>query len=297
MCHTSGKVCEMHLAFCYCRPGSRHHLIVYGDVESTGLSTKDDSIVEIAAVIDSFAVWRGLLSGKRNGLDREYSTLVRPTKHDMIPASATAIHHITTEDVTAEHVPRFAAAWQALVAWLESWRQVHFETESSIAKIHGESDVPIALPIVVFCTHNGFAFDQPLIANELSRCGLVAPEWLVWGDSLVILRDQYSACRIKSFALQKLWNVWCRNADGSEQSHRALDDARKLRDLICCALPKSRPVGVGGSTPKAHQSYESFRNEYVTFMTQLVNFVVPNHRRCTFIDSDGMMMPEPPPQP
>jgi exodeoxyribonuclease X len=73
------------------------------DTETTGLSPVEDKVVDIS-----------LVEVSRNGISPLYDTLINPERD--IPATASAVHHITSEDVADK--PLFAEVWPTVMEYL-----------------------------------------------------------------------------------------------------------------------------------------------------------------------------------
>jgi len=104
--------------------------IIFFDLETTGTNVSHDRIVEIS-----------LIKVYPDGRESEHSTRVNPGCH--IPAEATAVHHITDDDVADK--PRFADI---------APRLCNFFTDSDIAG------------------YNSNRFDIPMLAEEFARAGI-----------------------------------------------------------------------------------------------------------------------------
>lgn len=104
--------------------------IVFFDLETTGVNPVTDRIVEIS-----------ILKVQPNGNEDAMTRRVNPEMH--IPETATAVHHITDEDVAAE--PTFK------------------EIAGDIARLIDDSDI---------AGYNSNKFDVPLLAEEFSRAGV-----------------------------------------------------------------------------------------------------------------------------
>lgn len=104
--------------------------LVFFDLETTGINITHDRIVEISII----KVWP-------DGREVERTRRVNPEMH--IPDEATAIHHITDEDVAGE--PTF--------------RQI----AKSLAEIFSDSDI---------AGFNSNRFDIPLLIEEFNRAGV-----------------------------------------------------------------------------------------------------------------------------
>lgn len=74
------------------------------DTETTGLDTTEDTVVEIS-----------LVEVSKNGVIPLYDTLIDPQRD--IPATASAIHHITERDVKGK--PTLPEVWPTIVSLIE----------------------------------------------------------------------------------------------------------------------------------------------------------------------------------
>lgn len=101
--------------------------LVFFDLETTGINITHDRIVEISII----KVWP-------DGREVERTRRVNPEMH--IPEEATAIHHITDEDVAGE--PTFK------------------QIAKSLAEIFNDSDI---------AGFNSNRFDIPLLIEEFNR--------------------------------------------------------------------------------------------------------------------------------
>lgn len=104
--------------------------IVFLDLETTGVDASKDRIVELSLV-------KVMPDGSREVKTRR----INPEMH--IPAEATAVHHITDEDV--RECPKFREIAKSLAAWIEG------------ADLAG---------------YNSNKFDIPLLAEEFLRAGV-----------------------------------------------------------------------------------------------------------------------------
>ncbi len=104
--------------------------LVFFDLETTGINITHDRIVEISII----KVWP-------DGREVERTRRVNPEMH--IPEEATAIHHITDEDVAGE--PTFK------------------QIAKSLAEIFNDSDI---------AGFNSNRFDIPLLIEEFNRAGV-----------------------------------------------------------------------------------------------------------------------------
>lgn len=158
------------------------HLIYY-DTETTGIRSEKDKIIEIAAY--------------NPVKDTSFVQLVNPKC--LIPAEATAIHHITNE----------------MVATAEDFSVVG----AQFAEFCGEEAVLIA--------HNNDAFDQQFLNQEALRHNITWPASWQFCDSLKWARKYRPD--LPRHSLQFLREVYQIQAN---QAHRALDDVIVLHKVF-----------------------------------------------------------------
>lgn len=127
--------------------------ILVFDLETTGLSRYNDSIVEIG--------FRDLNGGVNNC----FSTLVNPERDVTNPE----IHGITTQMVNRPNVPRFIE----LIPIMRNYVKLR--------QIPGQP--------VLWIAHNARTFDVPFLKNEFSRCGEEIPSDWLFLDTLTLARE------------------------------------------------------------------------------------------------------------
>ncbi|KAH1105928.1 hypothetical protein J1N35_009696 [Gossypium stocksii] len=126
--------------------------IIY-DTETSGLSRKDDRIIEIA------------LQDLAGGENSTFQTLVNPGCY----VANSHIHGITSNMVCRRDVPRMEELIPILLQFIKS-RQ----------KPGG---------YVLWGAHNSFAFDLPFLINEFNRCSYeIPPNWLFM-DTIPLARE------------------------------------------------------------------------------------------------------------
>jgi len=176
--------------------------VVLYDLETTGLSSKNDSIVEIAAQRMRYAngQWR------REGPHLE--TLVKPGR--AIPAGATAVHGIGDADVA--NAPTVAAALEQFQAYIA------------------------AGPRCVLMAHNGVRFDRHFVksawqaelahAEQSGRFSPVNMEYI--GDTEQLFRLLTAGSHAK-YSLGALYE----ECEGPPTvAHRALADVRMIEHVL-----------------------------------------------------------------
>lgn len=156
--------------------------IIYYDTETTGLHPDKERIIELAAY-DPLN-------------DRSFVSLINPGR--LIPAEATAIHHITNEMVA--EAPNFESVADDFCAFCE-----------------GD---------VVLLAHNNDAFDIHFMRAEFTRANRKMPDWKFL-DSLKWARRYRPD--LPRHTLQFLREIYGINANNA---HRALDDVMILHQVF-----------------------------------------------------------------
>ncbi|XVF31441.1 hypothetical protein REPUB_Repub16aG0146300 [Reevesia pubescens] len=170
--------------------------IIY-DTETSGLSRKDDRIIEIA------------LQDLSGGENSTFQTLVNPGRY--VPNSH--VHGITTNMVCRPDVPRMEELIPILLQFVKS-RQ----------KPGG---------YVLWGAHNSFAFDLPFLINEFSRCSYEIPSNWLFMDTLSLARElmKSGGSNLPSgTSLQALREHYRIPLVGS--AHRAMSDVRTLAMIL-----------------------------------------------------------------
>lgn len=214
-----GDYCIFHARPFCSRPatvGVRHILLVYIDLETTGVDLARDRIVELAATQD-------ICEGSH------FSTLIHVEESVLMAreSEASSVHGIAKEEILA--APNFVAAWAMFLHWLEMISNSAIEDASD-----SEGDAP-APPrpcteetVILFAAHNGIRFDFPFLLMECRRHGISwAPfETFLFVDTYVCLQQVAQGC----LKLQCL--VHSSNMAHTLQAHRALDDCMALRHVM-----------------------------------------------------------------
>lgn len=175
-------------------------VVVYFDVESTGLDPNTAEIIEIGAVV-------------HEEFDNiEFHERIKP--RSAIPADATNVHGIRDSDVAK--CRSFEAVIDAFNAFLEVVLAKH---------------QPQHRKRVMLVAHNGFHFDFPLLASECARHGRnkQMKDFVLYSDSMAVLQQTFHQPR----AVCGLATLYRELVDKTfVQTHCALDDARILRRTI-----------------------------------------------------------------
>ena len=184
--------------------------LVAFDLETTGLSNKNDDIIEVGAV-------KFQLVNKGKGLEvvekGTFESFVKPDR--LSPAEATRVNHITNEMV--ENAP---LAKDVLPTFM---------------RFCGLSSVLVA--------HNGHSFDGPFLANVLARKGLPVPKLAIL-DSLKLSRNFMPES--SSHKLGEIANRFIAAGEvtmnlNPEELHRALYDCRVLAEVTARLLVRAIP--------------------------------------------------------
>lgn len=147
---------------------------IFYDTETTGVRAEKDRIIEIAA-FDPVN-------------NQTFEKLINP--ECLIPAEATAIHHISNEMVA--NAPTFQQI-------IEEFSQF----------CHGD---------VVLIAHNNDGFDYHFLKAEFGRCNMALPAWKFLDTLKWARRYRKDLPRHTLQSLREIYNIEANNA------HRALDD-------------------------------------------------------------------------
>ena len=189
-------------------------LLFFFDLETTGLSIKDDHIVEI-----------GMFEASTGA---KFCTIVQPT--DVMRSDC--IHGIEHSELA--HGPDFRVAFERMSAFIGNLADAAIcedsdssdEADAALPRIRDERAQVLVL------AHNGALFDFPMLISECWRHDARwdhLEQWL-FVDTLEVLRalgpESLSGC----LKLQCLTRVCSRL--GNLQAHRALDDAIALHAVL-----------------------------------------------------------------
>lgn len=163
--------------------------IIFFDLETTGVNVYTDRIVEISCV-----------KVNPDGTHTEYVQRINPEMH--IPASSTAVHHITDADVADE--PRFADIAPGLLRSFE--------------------DCDIA-------GFNSNKFDIPLLMKEFERAGL---QFSLKGRRLVDVQTIYH--RLEQRTLSAAYRFYC--GKELEDAHSAMADTMAAYEVLKAQLDR-----------------------------------------------------------
>lgn len=194
-----------------------HTAVVYFDLETTGLNTSTAETIELAAEIDpefkNYAVQRGGAEwNKLDPVSDTFSSLICPDS-GMIPADASRVNGIFMDAVKDQ--PSFALVSIQFMEWLANWKKRS----------------PAACTRVVIVAHNNFGYDALILKRQCHTHGVVIPDWVVFGDSLVVFRECFYHPG-RRFALAQLAASWVPKAMQTKQDHRAATDVKLLMLVI-----------------------------------------------------------------
>lgn len=187
-------------------------LLVYIDLETTGLSLATDEIVEIGALAeDSRAA---------------FSTVIRPVK---MPADA-GVHGISPAELVGG--PTFPDAFDRLVAFLvrlAASATSHGDSSSSDESWPEPPRLRSSAPRILLAAHNGIRFDFGFIASMCWRSNMPWPvlgDWL-YVDTLDVLRAADTSGACAKLQCQRISRGVLEAA-----AHRALDDCVVLASVM-----------------------------------------------------------------
>lgn len=163
--------------------------LVFFDLETTGVNIHTDRIVEISCV-----------KVLPDGSHTEYNQRINPEMP--IPPSATAVHHISDEDV--KDSPRFV------------------EIAPSLLKAFDECDI---------AGFNSNKFDIPVLMKEFERAGL---QFSLKGRRLVDVQTIYH--RLEQRTLSAAYRFYCDKE--LEDAHSALADTMATYEVLMAQLDR-----------------------------------------------------------
>ena len=217
-----GSHCLYHAVyFCAREVVVQDTVVVFLDLETTGLSILTDNIVEIGVVDEHGAT---------------FSTVVCPP---IVPAGP-AVHGIEHSEL--QHGPAFACAFDRLARFLDHLAEnAVTDDDSSADEVAALPNLRSELPEVVVVAHNGMKFDFAMLLSECCRCSLPLRPLTRWkyADTLAVAK---AAGMLDCAKLQCMLRAT--GCEGELRAHRALDDAIALRGVV-----KYMAEALGVSTP------------------------------------------------
>ena len=197
-------------------------LIVFLDLEATGVDPTYDRILEIAALAvvgPSSAAFSTVVHVDADFLRRRGSR-------------AEEIHGISAEESALG--PSFASAWHRLVAFVEHLVNSALDQEDT-ESYDGEPCLPRIAdepPTILVAAHNGVRYDFCMLLFECARNGVATKhlsQWLFL-DTLAVVGAMPASFHGGCMKLQCLARGSIAAQDA--RAHRALDDCVVLRDVM-----------------------------------------------------------------
>ena len=191
-------------------------ILVYVDLETTGLHPLTDEIVELGAVAHR--------SGAR------FASTVRPNQ--LPDPKEPTVHGIGVEELVGS--PTFKDVFLRFADFLDKLTENAIETSESDSSQQLKPHMlklKDPAPRILLVAHNGQKFDFPFMINETLRCGIPLWRFEHWTyvDTLALTTAAAPALDIGCRKLQCLGHT-CRAANN--RAHRALDDTLLLRDVV-----------------------------------------------------------------
>ncbi len=184
--------------------------LVAFDLETTGLSTQNDDIIEVGAV-------KFQLVNKGKGIEvvekGTFESLIKPDR--LIPPAASRVNGISNEMVESAPPAK--------------------EVLPNFLRFCGLSSVLVA--------HNGHSFDSPFLARVLARKGLPVPKLSVL-DSLKLSRNfmpEASSHKLGELAQRFILSGEITFKLNEGELHRALYDCRVLAEVTARLLLRAIP--------------------------------------------------------
>ena len=217
-----GSHCLYHAVyFCSRAIAVPDYVVVFLDLETSGLSILTDNIVEIG-VVDEYGA--------------TFSTVVCPP---IVPVGP-AVHGIEHSEL--QQGPAFACAFDRLARFLDNLvENAVSDGESSADEVAALPSLKSEVPEVVVVAHNGMKFDFAMLLSECCRCSLPLHPLTRWRyvDTLAVAK---AAGMLDCVKLQCMLRAT--GCAGELRAHRALDDAIALRGVV-----KYMADALGVSTP------------------------------------------------
>lgn len=197
---------------CNAGPTGSVETFVFIDLETTGLDTDTDNIVEIfACAVNVHDLGYFKITGSEVNVKEVIPRLVDQINLMVlpicdIPAMAAEINGITREELTLRKKECFT-----------------IDTARILENFLLQLKEPLCL-----VAHNGFKFDYPMLLSHLQRTKTDHPIWgrIFCTDSLIVLREKYPN---QSRSLNNMYNNIARQVKGPiSQSHSAEGDVLRL---------------------------------------------------------------------
>ena len=201
-----GSYCLYHAVyFCARAVAVQDAVVVFLDLETSGLSIITDNIVEVG-VVDEYGA--------------TFSTVVCPP---FVPAGPT-VHGI--EESEMQQGPTFARAFERLTRFIDNLAEnAVSDGESSADELMALPNLKSELPEVVLVAHNGMRLDFAMLLSECCRCSLPLGLFTRWKyvDTLDVARATGLFDCVKLQCMLR-----ATGCAGELRAHRALDDASAL---------------------------------------------------------------------
>jgi DNA polymerase III epsilon subunit-like protein len=205
-----GSYCLFHtVIFCATEVSVEDAIVVFLDLETTGLSIILDHIVEMGVVANTGEV---------------FSTVVKPPVLSSIPS----VHGI--EDTELAKGPAFPEAFARLVRFLDGLSENALSEDESSTDELAVSHLKSVIPDVILVAHNGIRFDFPMLLSECYRCNMPLDAMNNWkyADTIAVARVLDPIVFGGCMKLQCMLHI---SAAHDLRAHRALDDAIALQSV------------------------------------------------------------------
>jgi DNA polymerase III epsilon subunit-like protein len=219
-----GAYCALHAKPFILRPAAADVVVVvFLDLETTGVDIARDRIVELAATH---------APTDARAMGGSYSTTVWVEPHILQErgAEAATVHGISDEEIALG--PGFSEAWARFLHWTECLLNTAIEgSDADTDDDEAQAPRPEETPVLLLAAHNGVRFDFPLLLCEVLRHGLSGAPFESWlfVDTLAVLQAvQRHGCMKLQCLSQNLMAE-------TGRAHRALDDCASLRQVMVAA--------------------------------------------------------------
>ena len=205
-----GSYCLFHtVIFCAKQAFVGDAIVVFLDLETTGLSIFLDHIVEMGVVANTGEI---------------FSTVVKPP----VPSPSSSVHGIDNTELAKG--PAFPEAFARLVRFLDGLSENALSEDESSTDELAVSRLKSSIPDVILVAHNGIRFDFPMLLSECYRCNMSLDAMSKWkyADTLAVARVLDPILFGGCMKLQCMLRISAANA---LRAHRALDDAIALRSV------------------------------------------------------------------
>ncbi|MCL2550464.1 MAG: 3'-5' exonuclease [Methanimicrococcus sp.] len=173
-----------------------YNQIVLLDVETTGLTTEADQIIELAAT----RYYNSGAAGTAEFEEKKSDILVKLPKGERLPQNITELTHITDEMLETEGVEEIDAA--------ELFANVFLPAEKTIVVAHNAQ------------------FDLSFVLKMLEKYGKSIPVSFDILDTFTVLKDRKAHPHSLKDAIEYY------QIKGVENTHRAVDDVKALSEVV-----------------------------------------------------------------